>query len=260
MKNTLLLAITLCFTLVASVPTENTPWQCEGEQCELMNKKEAWRYPCKVSTSFSTVLEPLVFGKDGTTLEKWGLIWLYYDLPHERIRMDIHAVRGGKQIKHTLWIFFKDHKYFMLDRMDSKCKKGAFQGDMKSPQIPMNASFLTTIQRGEEVLEMWKIPVKKEGKDFLVTIENTVGTCVPVNLGVFEWKNKPTEPVQHHFDHYHNLKIKTLATFVNYGSGVSPYHFELHKGCEGVSETGEQVNLDQPVWPMQMLEMMTMMQ
>jgi hypothetical protein len=45
-----------------------------------------------------------------------------------------------------------------------------------------------TIQKGTEVLEMWKIPVKKDGKEMLVIIENTIDTCVPVDVGVYELK------------------------------------------------------------------------
>lgn len=45
-----------------------------------------------------------------------------------------------------------------------------------------------TIQKGSQVLEMWKIPVKKDGKEMLVIIENTVDTCVPVDVGVYELK------------------------------------------------------------------------
>jgi len=232
---------------------------CEEENCA--PNEEPWREPCKVSTSFSMIAEPLVYNHTTNKLDMFGLIWMWYDFPQQKIRLDSIVSKYGKNVKMSMWILFKEKKVYRFDREGTKCKSFRFQGDMKKPMIPSNATFLTTLQRGTEVLEMWKIPItkQKQGADAkmkkLLIIENTVGTCVPVTMDIFLMNEQDDSAAQNR--DYTKLKPWVLVPIVNYMSGVSPYNFDLPKQCDALTvEDTPAFDFDEENWWMQMSNIM----
>jgi len=236
----LLLTFALLFIIVANAEEEGN--------CRL------------IPYSFSVVMDPLEIDPQTEKLSAYSMIHLYYDYPMQRMRLDVVGFQEDKKEHSTVWIVFKDNKGQVLrfDRESGQCSTNTTERKMQKPEIPKGSKFLTTLQRGSTITEMWKINHPKQRfspatlvdlfthhnnqanndnnnpiyKNATMIAEIEQGSCIPVGIGVFRKENEE-EDLEAYEDTYDISKFRPLffMSFANFHSGVNENLFDMPAAC-----------------------------
>jgi len=222
---------TLLFFLVAAVGYAAAV--AEKEHCQF------------IPLSFSVVMDPLkIDTKNNNQVKSYSMVDLYYDYPMQRMRLDVFGFdfEEEKKLHTTLWIHFKEKnngQVLRLDRETNECYTNTTNRKMEKPGIPKGSKFLTTLQRGSTITEMWKI--SHGHQELLCSAGNNnknqttatigefeQGSCIPVGLTIFEKEDQDIGDDYHDFSKFRPL---FFVSFINFHSGVNENLFDVPVAC-----------------------------
>jgi hypothetical protein len=237
---------------------------CDGDSCR--KKDEQWRNPCVLSETFSSAMEIFMICPKTKQLKLFGMGWAYLDYRNHRVRFDLMGTKQDKKVQYSAWAFFDDHKVYFTDRTttDHKCVGKALKGSMKKPMIPNNSTFITLLQRGTEVVEMWKLPFTKhtedqmteQKKNKILLMEVTEGTCIPVEAGLLVKDKSEDDMAMTPHRHISAIKPVVKIMYMNWVNDVPPYIFEMPSECTEKAMSKEEMKVEEENFPYQMMDMM----